>query len=174
MFKNDNEGIPQLPKQLDMEINLLVSLLTSLIAIYHRPFAATRAGSSKEQRVMGTPETLSGEQPTLIGSEVFTFRDLNDVKIDVMPGRSFHEVVRLAASLNQIILLVNFIRGRSRHGVASIRVDATILLTCNRLGAGNIMSVVNVNKTAIHHDETHALRLRNMNITKSDHHSLTV
>ena len=81
MFKNDNEGIPQLPKQLDMEINLLVSLLTSLETIYHRPFAATRAGSSKEQRVMGTPETLSGDQPTLIGSEVFTFRDLNDVKM---------------------------------------------------------------------------------------------
>ena len=89
-----------------MEINLLVSLLTSLVAIYHRPFAATRAGSSKEQSVMGTPETLSGDQPTLIGSEVFTFRDLNDVEIVVMLGRSFHEVVRLTASLNQIVLLL--------------------------------------------------------------------
>jgi hypothetical protein len=103
MFENNHKRVPQLPKENDMFIDLGPRLFTIHMTIYRRPLAATRAGSSKEQRVMGTPERLGSDQPTRRGPEVVLLRDLNDVKILIVLRRAFKKIIRFATSLNQVV-----------------------------------------------------------------------
>jgi hypothetical protein len=169
MLENNHKRLPKLPEQHNMLVYLGIGLLTSNMAIYRRPLTASSAGSRKEQRVMGTPETLSGDQPTRWGSEVFTLRDLNDVKIVVVPGRASNEVVRLTTSLDQVIHsfnLLNLINGVTpMHSFTSNGFN--YLLNGLRLLGRKL------NKRMIQDKKTHVLTTLNMNVAQSDHHTLT-